>query len=47
MVGFALDPFQRAKAVRYLLLGWRPDAIADEIHCHQATVYRIKRNLYT
>jgi transposase len=46
MVRFTLDAFQRAKAVRYLLLGWRPDAIASEIRCHLVTVYRMERNLY-
>jgi hypothetical protein len=33
MTGFHLDPYRRAKAVRYLLLRWRPEAIAREINC--------------
>lgn len=36
----------RAKIVRYLLLHWRPDAIAKEVHCCVATVYNIQRNLF-
>ena len=35
----------RAKIVRYLLLHWRPEAIARETGVHIATVYRIESNL--
>ena len=47
MTGVPLDPPRRAKAVRYLLLGWKPDAVAREVHCHRATIYRIEASLYT
>jgi transposase len=46
MVGFALDPPRRAKVVRYLLLQWRPDDIAREVHCHVNTIYNLRRNLW-
>ena len=36
----------RSKILRLLLLNWRPGAIADEVHCHASTVYRILENLY-
>ena len=41
-----LDPFLRAKAVRYLLLGWRLQAIADEIHCSLKLIYDIQMNMW-
>ena len=40
-----LAPALRSKIVRYLLLQWRPDLIAAEVHCHVATVYRIQESL--
>ena len=46
MPGFALKPPQRAKAVRYFLLGWSPEDIAREIHCHATTIYRMRANLW-
>ena len=46
MPGFALEPPYCAKAVRYLLLGWPPEDIAREIHCHVATMYRMLANLW-
>ena len=46
MPGLPLDPASRAKVVRYLLLGWRPDAIAKEVHCHPVTIYRIEHCLW-
>lgn len=42
----ALEPLQRAKAVRYLLLRWKPEDIAHEIRCHPSTIYRIQANLW-
>lgn len=41
-----LAPALRSKIVRYLLLHWRPDLIANEVHCHVATVYRIQESLF-
>ena len=41
-----LDPFLRAKAVRYLLLGWRPQTIADEIHYSLRLIYDIQMNMW-
>jgi hypothetical protein len=35
-----------SKIVRYLLLHWRPDAIAAEVHCGLTTVYRVQPNLF-
>ena len=32
--------------MRYLLLHWRPDLIANEVHYHIATVYRIQESLF-
>ena len=46
MPGSALEPPQRAKAVRYLLLDWSPEDIAREIHCHVATIYRMRASLW-
>jgi hypothetical protein len=46
MTGAVLDPFQRAKAVRYLLLQWPVDEIARAIHCDPSTIYRMQRNLW-
>ena len=34
------------KIHRYLLLHWRPDAIAEKLHCSSATVYRIQKNVF-
>lgn len=36
----------RAKVVCLLLLQWEPKAIAEELHCHFTTVYRIQSNLF-
>ena len=41
-----LAPALRSKIVRYILLQWRPDLIAAEVHCHVATVYRIYESLF-
>jgi transposase len=46
MPGFILDPMRRARAVQYLLLQWRPDDIARELHCGVDTIYRMQRNLW-
>jgi hypothetical protein len=46
MTGFHLDPYRRAKAVRYLLLRWRPEAIAREINCSKTTIFNMQRNLW-
>jgi hypothetical protein len=43
---FALDPPRRARAVRCLLLQWRPDDIAREVHCPVNTIYNLRRNLW-
>ena len=40
-----IDPARRADMVRLLELGWRPDAIAEQLHVSQATVYNTERNL--
>ena len=41
-----LPAFIRSRILRRLLLHWRPDAIAEEVHCHSVTVYRIRENLF-
>lgn len=41
----ALPPAIRSKMLRLLLLNWRPDAIAQEVHCHVTTVYRMQENM--
>ncbi len=41
-----LAPTLRSKILRLLLLHWRPDAIAEEVHCHFTTVYRFQENLF-
>jgi transposase len=46
MPGFPLDAVRRAKAVRFLLLGWRPDQIAREIYCEVRTIYRMRNNIW-
>jgi hypothetical protein len=38
MPGFVLDPFRRAKTVRYLFLQWRLDDIARELRCYPTIV---------
>ena len=40
-----VDPARRADMVRLLELGWRPDAIAEQLHVSRATVYNTERNL--
>lgn len=40
-----LPPSIRARLIRYLELGWRSDVIAEEVGCHQDTVYRIEHHL--
>ena len=46
MRNFPLDDWQRAKAVRYLLLGWHPREIAEECRCSLQTIYNIRNNLW-
>lgn len=41
----SLPPPLFAKATAYLRLGWQVDAIVKEIHCHPATIYRLRRSL--
>ena len=41
-----LAPALRSKILRLLLLHWRPDVIAEEVHCHFTTVYRFQENLF-
>ena len=41
-----LSASTRSKIIRLLLLQWRPDAIAEEVHCHVATVYTMQENLF-
>jgi len=36
----------RSKILRLLLLHWCPKDIAEEVHCHFDTVYRIQKNLF-
>ena len=36
----------RSKIIRLLLLQWRPDAIAEEVYCHTATVYNMQESLF-
>jgi hypothetical protein len=45
MGGLATEPARHAKVLRYLLLGWRPDEIAREIHYHVDTIYEMRANL--
>jgi transposase len=40
-----IDPTHRADMVRLLELGWRPDAVAEQLHVSRATVYNTERNL--
>ena len=40
-----LSPSKRAQILRYLLLGWRPGAIAEECGVCQHVVYKMKENL--
>ena len=40
-----LDTVSRSKGIQLLKLGWTPPAIAIELHCHPATVYRWERRL--
>jgi len=37
-----LAPALRARILRFLLLGWRPDTITLEVHYYITTVYRIE-----
>lgn len=41
-----LAPALRALIPRFLLLAWRPDAIALEVHCSAKVVYSIEQNLF-
>jgi hypothetical protein len=41
-----LSSFIQFKIVRYLLLHWRLNAIAAEVHCHVYVVYKIQTNLF-
>ena len=45
-MSFAIDSLRRVKAVRYLLLNWRPDDITREIHYTPNIIYYIQRNLW-
>ena len=36
----------RSKIIRLLLLQWRPDTIAEEVHCCTATVYSMQESLF-
>src|SRR5436309_8956504 len=38
-------PEKHAQMLRYLLLGWRSDAIAEECHVGVSTVYEMQSNL--
>ena len=40
-----IDPARRADMVRLLALGWRPDAIAEQLHVSRATVYNTEHYL--
>lgn len=42
--GKHLDELTKLKIVRYILLGWRPEAIAEEIGCSNQSVRRIEKN---
>ena len=42
----ALPLALRSRIVRYLLLHWRSQSIADEVHCGLRTVYEIQENLF-
>jgi hypothetical protein len=42
----SLSFFIQFKIVRYLLLHWRSNAIAAEVHCHVFVVYKIQINLF-
>ena len=42
----SLPPPIRSKIVRLLILHWRPDAIAEDVHCGRSTVYEIQENLF-
>ena len=46
ITGPSLPPIIRSRIVRLLLLDWCPDAIADEVHCHVSTVYRMLDNMF-
>ena len=45
-MGAPIPTSMRSKIVRYLLLHWRPDAIAAEVHCCVTTVYAVQSNLF-
>ena len=40
-----INPTRRADIVRLLKLGWRLDAIVEQLYVSRATVYNTKRNL--
>ena len=42
----AFSPDIRSRIVRYLLLHWRFEAIAKEVHCNLSIVYRIQESLF-
>ena len=42
-----LPPAIRSQIIRLLMLQWRPEAIAEALHCGVRTVYQIKENLFT
>ena len=46
IMGRSLFVFVVFKIHRYLFFHWRLDAIADELHCSSAIVYRIQENMF-
>ena len=42
----ALPPAIRSRIIRYLLLHWKPEIIAVEVHCSLRTVYSIQESLF-
>ena len=45
-MGAPLPPTVRSKIVRLLLLHWRPDAIAEAVHCNHNAVYEMQSNIF-
>jgi len=41
-----LAPSLRARILRFLLLGWRPNTITLEVHYSTRVVYNIEQNLF-
>ena len=42
----ALPSAIRSRIVRFLLLHWRSEVIAEKIHCGLTIVYHIQKNLF-